>query len=217
MENVENKAVVVENVSLKIKNETILDNINLELEKGKIHGLIGRNGSGKTMLIKCICGFVKASEGNIYVDGVLIGKQTDFPKKCGIIIETPGFVPYYSGYRNLKILAGLNNGTSKEAVKKAMDDTGISYAAGKLVKTYSLGMRQRLGIAQAIMDDPDILFLDEPMNGLDKEGVEDMRKLFLGLKKQGKTILLVSHNSEDIESLCDDIHEIEKGKIVGKH
>ncbi len=217
MENVENKAVVVENVSLKIKNETILDNINLELEKGKIHGLIGRNGSGKTMLIKCICGFVKASEGNIYVDGVLIGKQTDFPKKCGIIIETPGFVPYYSGYRNLKILAGLNNGTSKEAVKKAMDDTGISYAAGKLVKTYSLGMRQRLGIAQAIMDDPDILFLDEPMNGLDKEGVEDMRKLFLGLKKQGKTILLVSHNSEDIESLCDDIHEIEKGKIVGEH
>lgn len=217
MENVENKAVVVENVSLKIKNETILANINLELEKGKIHGLIGRNGSGKTMLIKCICGFVKASEGNIYVDGVLIGKQTDFPKKCGIIIETPGFVPYYSGYRNLKILAGLNNGTSKEAVKKAMDDTGISYAAGKLVKTYSLGMRQRLGIAQAIMDDPDILFLDEPMNGLDKEGVEDMRKLFLGLKKQGKTILLVSHNSEDIESLCDDIHEIEKGKIVGEH
>lgn len=217
MENVENKAVVVENVSLKIKNETILDNINLELEKGKIHGLIGRNGSGKTILIKCICGFVKASEGNIYVDGVLIGKQTDFPKKCGIIIETPGFVPYYSGYRNLKILAGLNNGTSKEAVKKAMDDTGISYAAGKLVKTYSLGMRQRLGIAQAIMDDPDILFLDEPMNGLDKEGVEDMRKLFLGLKKQGKTILLVSHNSEDIESLCDDIHEIEKGKIVGEH
>ncbi len=217
MENIENKAVVVENVSLKIKNETILDNINLELEKGKIHGLIGRNGSGKTMLIKCICGFVKASEGNIYVDGVLIGKQTDFPKKCGIIIETPGFVPYYSGYRNLKILAGLNNGTSKEAVKKAMDDTGISYAAGKLVKTYSLGMRQRLGIAQAIMDDPDILFLDEPMNGLDKEGVEDMRKLFLGLKKQGKTILLVSHNSEDIESLCDDIHEIEKGKIVGEH
>lgn len=217
MENIENKAVVVENLSLKIKNETILDNINLELEKGKIHGLIGRNGSGKTMLIKCICGFVKASEGNIYVDGVLIGKQTDFPKKCGIIIETPGFVPYYSGYRNLKILAGLNNGTSKEAVKKAMDDTGISYAAGKLVKTYSLGMRQRLGIAQAIMDDPDILFLDEPMNGLDKEGVEDMRKLFLGLKKQGKTILLVSHNSEDIESLCDDIHEIEKGKIVGEH
>ena len=217
MENIENKAVVVENLSLKIKNETILDNINLELEKGKIHGLIGRNGSGKTMLIKCICGFVKASEGNIYVDGVLIGKQTDFPKKCGIIIETPGFVPYYSGYRNLKILAGLNNGTSKEAVKKAMDDTGISYAAGKLVKTYSLGMRQRLGIAQAIMDDPDILFLDEPMNGLDKEGVEDMRKLFLGLKKQGKTILLVSHNSEDIESLCDDIYEIEKGKIVGEH
>lgn len=217
MENIENKAVVVENLSLKIKNETILDNINLELEKGKIHGLIGRNGSGKTMLIKCICGFVKASEGNIYVDGVLIGKQTDFPKKCGIIIETPGFVPYYSGYRNLKILAGLNNGTSKEAVKKAMDDTGISYAAGKLVKTYSLGMRQRLGIAQAIMDDPDILFLDEPMNGLDKEGVEDMRKLFLGLKKQGKTILLVSHNSEDIESLCDDIHKIEKGKIVGEH
>lgn len=217
MENIENKAVVIENLSLKIKNETILDNINLELEKGKIHGLIGRNGSGKTMLIKCICGFVKASEGNIYVDGVLIGKQTDFPKKCGIIIETPGFVPYYSGYRNLKILAGLNNGTSKEAVKKAMDDTGISYAAGKLVKTYSLGMRQRLGIAQAIMDDPNILFLDEPMNGLDKEGVEDMRKLFLGLKKQGKTILLVSHNSEDIESLCDDIHEIEKGKIVGEH
>lgn len=217
MENIENKAVVVENLSLKIKNDTILDNINLELEKGKIHGLIGRNGSGKTMLIKCICGFVKASEGNIYVDGVLIGKQTDFPKKCGIIIETPGFVPYYSGYRNLKILAGLNKGTSKEAVKKAMDDTGISYAAGKLVKTYSLGMRQRLGIAQAIMDDPDILFLDEPMNGLDKEGVEDMRKLFLGLKKQGKTILLVSHNSEDIESLCDDIHKIEKGKIVGEH
>lgn len=207
------EAVVVENLSLKIKDEIILSDVNLRLEKGKIHGLIGRNGSGKTMLIKCICGFIKPSEGRIVVDKTEVGKQTDFPKNCGIIIETPGFIPYYSGYRNLSVLAGLTRNTDKSAIKKAMEDTGILYAARKPVRTYSLGMRQRLGIAQAIMDNPDILFLDEPMNGLDKEGVEDMRKLFKKLRSEGKTILLVSHNSEDIESLCDDIFEIEKGRI----
>ena len=183
-------------------------------EKGKIHGLIGRNGSGKTMLMKCICGFVKPSQGEIFVAGERIGKDCDFPKNTGIIIETPGFIPYYSGYKNLKLLAGLNNKIGKQEVREAMEKVGLDPDLKRHVKKYSLGMRQRLGLAQAIMEGPELLILDEPMNGLDKEGVEDMRKYLLDFKTQGKTILIASHSSEDIEVLCDTVHEMDKGVMT---
>ena len=210
--------ITVKNVSLSIKKTEILKDISAEFERGRIHGLIGRNGSGKTMLMKCICGFVRPTSGEITVNEKRIGKDFDFPKNIGIIIETPGFIPYYSGYKNLKLLADLNKKIGAEEIKKAMLQVGLDPDLKRHVKKYSLGMRQRLGLAQAIMENPDLLILDEPMNGLDKEGVADMRKYLLDLKEQGKTILIASHSAEDIEVLCDTVCEMDKGilsKIKG--
>ncbi len=178
-----------------------------------LHGLIGRNGSGKTMLMKCICGFIKPTSGEIIVDGKQVGKDVDFPKDMGIIIETPGFIPYYSGYKNLKLLAGLNNKIGKDEIKSSMKQVGLDPELKRHVRKYSLGMRQRLGLAQAIMENPKILILDEPFNGLDKDGVKEMREYLLSYKEQGKTILICSHSAEDISVLCDTVHEMDKGVI----
>ena len=208
-----NYAIEVKNVGLKIKKDVILKEINVNFEKGKIHGIVGRNGCGKTMLMKCICGFVKPTDGEVFVEGKKIGKDVDFPQNVGIIIETPGFVPYYSGYRNLKILAGLRKKIGKEEIMDILKQVGLEGAENKLVRKYSLGMRQRLGLAQAMMEKPDIFILDEPMNGLDNEGVEEMRVILKGLKEAGKTILLVSHNSEDISILSDEIYYMDKGTM----
>ena len=206
--------IKVTDLSLTIKSTDILKNINISFEKGKIHGLIGRNGSGKTMLMKCICGFIRPSEGEIIVDEKRIRKDCDFPDSVGIIIETPGFIPYYSGYKNLKLLADLNKKIDKEQIKISMKQVGLDPDMKRHVKKYSLGMRQRLGLAQAIMENPDLLILDEPMNGLDKDGVDDMRKYLLNLKGRGKTILMASHSSEDIEILCDTVCEMDKGVLT---
>lgn len=209
-----NDIIKVNNINLKIGNTQILKNVGISFAKGKIHGLIGRNGSGKTMLMKCICGFVKPTEGTIFVADKQIGKDCDFPDSVGIIIETPGFIPYYSGYRNLKLLADLNRKIDKEKIRNTMQMVGLDPDLKRHVKKYSLGMRQRLGLAQAIMENPDLLILDEPMNGLDKDGVSDMRKYLLNLKEQGKTILIASHSAEDIEILCDTVCEMDKGVLT---
>lgn len=203
----------VKNLSLTIKKTEILKNIDVAFESGKIHGLIGRNGSGKTMLMKCICGFVKPTEGEIFVAGKKIGRDLDFPDNTGIIIETPGFIPYYSGYKNLKLLADLKNKIDKQQIRNTMVQVGLDPDLKRHVRKYSLGMRQRLGLAQAIMEDPELLILDEPMNGLDKEGVADMRQYLLDLKEMGKTILIASHSSEDIDILCDTVSEMDKGVL----
>lgn len=208
--------IEVRDVTLVIGKTTILKNVTASFESGKIYGLIGRNGSGKTMLMKCICGFIRPTSGEIIVDEKKVGKEIDFPQNMGIIIETPGFIPYYSGYKNLKLLAGLRKRINNEGIKQAMINVGLDPKLKRHVKKYSLGMRQRLGLAQAIMENPDILILDEPMNGLDKEGVEDMREYLLQLKKQGKLILIASHSSEDISILCDCIYEMEKGILMCK-
>ncbi len=210
MENI----IDIKNISLTLGKTDILNNVNISFEKGKIHGLIGRNGSGKTMLMKCICGFIKPTSGDITVDGKQVGKDVDFPKNMGIIIETPGFIPYYSGYKNLKLLAGLNNKISKNEIIQAMEQVGLDPNLKRHVRKYSLGMRQRLGLAQAIMENPDLLILDEPMNGLDKDGVRDMRKYLMSLKDNGKTILICSHSAEDIEVLCDTVCEMDKGVLT---
>lgn len=202
------------NLFLTIKKTEILKNINAEFKQGEIHGLIGRNGSGKTMLMKCICGFVRPTSGEITVAGKQIGKDCDFPENVGIIIETPGFIPYYSGYKNLKLLADLNKKINKEEIRETMRKVGLDPDLKRHVKKYSLGMRQRLGLAQAVMENPDILILDEPMNGLDKDGVGDMREYLLDLKKQGKTIIIASHSSEDIAVLCDTVSEMDKGILT---
>lgn len=206
--------IEVENVSLTLGKNPILTDVSVSFEEGKIHGLIGRNGSGKTMLLKCICGFIKPTKGQIVVDGKRVGKDVDFPKDMGVIIETPGFIPYYSGYKNLKILAGLSGKADKEKIKECMQRVGLDPNLKRHVKKYSLGMRQRLGLAQAIMEDPKTLILDEPFNGLDKDGVQEMREYLLGYKEHGKTILICSHSAEDISILCDTVHEMDKGVLT---
>ncbi len=206
--------IQVKNVSLTLQKTEILKAINIRFAAGQIHGLIGRNGSGKTMLMKCICGFIRPTSGMIYVAGKQVGKDCDFPDRLGLIIETPGFIPYYSGYKNLKLLADLNKRIDRDAVKRAMRQVGLDPELKRHVKKYSLGMRQRLGLAQAIMENPNLLILDEPMNGLDKDGVADMRKYLLDLKAQGKTILIASHSAEDISCLCDTVCEMDKGVLT---
>lgn len=203
----------VRNVFLTLGKTEILKDISVSFERGKIHGLNGRNGSGKTMLMKCICGFVKPNSGEITVDGKQVGKDCDFPQSMGVIIETPGFIPYYSGYKNLKLLAELRGKIGGGEIKNTMHRVGLDPELKRPVRKYSLGMRQRLGLAQAIMENPDLLILDEPMNGLDKEGVADMRQYLLELKSQGKTILIASHSAEDIDALCDTVYEMDKGKL----
>ena len=206
--------ITVKNLSLKIQKDVILSDIDLHIERGKITGLVGRNGCGKTMLMKCITGFVKPTQGEVIFDGKKIGDEIDFPKNTGIIIETPIFVPYYSGYKNLMELAMLQKKIGKAEVEEVLKQVGLYEARHKLVRKYSLGMRQRLGIAQALMENPETLILDEPMNGLDNECVALVRDILAALKKQGKTILLVSHNAEDIRVLCDVIYEMDKGRII---
>lgn len=206
--------IIIEKLTKKFKETEVLSNINISFSKGKIHGLIGRNGSGKTMLMKCICGLVPVTSGQITVEGKIVGKDVDIPKNLGIIIETPGFLPNYSAYKNLKFLADISGHASKEQIIASIESVGLDPKSKKHVGKYSLGMKQRLGLAQAIMENPDLLILDEPMNGLDKEGVVDMRKYLLNLKEQGKTMLIASHSAEDIEILCDTVCEMDKGVLT---
>ena len=187
--------------------------MSIECEQGKIYGLIGRNGSGKTMLMKSILGFVHCDSGSIEVFGKTIGKDTDYAPDTGIIIETPGFIGYYSGYKNLKLLADIKRNIDDKRIREVMAFVGLDPDMKKSVRKYSLGMRQRLGLAQAIMEDPKLLILDEPFNGLDNEGVEEMRRCLLGLKEKGTTILLASHSKEDVGALCDEVYQMEHGRI----
>lgn len=201
--------IVVEHVYKSFGKEHVLKDVNLQINPGHIYGIVGNNGSGKTVLMKCICGFMRPDQGNIYVNGEHIGVGRDFPKSLGLIIETPGFLPNVSGYKNLKILASLKGKIGKKEITETLLRVGLDPVMKKPVAKYSLGMRQRLGIAQAIMENPDVLILDEPFNGLDKNGVVHMRNLIKELKHQGKAILLASHNGKDIEELCDMVHDME--------
>lgn len=195
---------------------TVLNDINIVFEKEKIHGIIGRNGSGKTVLIKTICGFVRPDKGEIIVDGKVIGEDVDFPENIGVIIEGPGFIPNVNAYKNLQYLASLRGRIGEREICEAMFRVGLNPNDKKHVGKYSLGMKQRLGLAQAIMENPQILILDEPMNGLDRSGVENMRTLFRQFKDEGKTIILVSHNTEDIRLLCDTVHEMDNGRLINE-
>lgn len=203
----------IQNVSRDFGKERVLHSVTRQLEPGRIHGIVGNNGSGKTVLMKCICGFLLPTEGQIIVNGNRIGRDVDFPEDLGLIIEAPGFLPQYSGLKNLEILASLRKKIGLEGVAEAIRRVGLDPLLKKPVGKYSLGMRQRLGIAQAIMENPSLLILDEPFNGLDKHGVEEMRELLKGLKDEGKTILLASHNQIDIDELCDTVCEMDGGRM----
>ncbi|MGI5986221.1 MAG: ATP-binding cassette domain-containing protein [Oscillospiraceae bacterium] len=209
----DNTAVSVRDVTKAFGEQEVLKNVSVEFPKGGIYGLIGRNGSGKTVLLKCICGFVPPTSGEITVWDKRVGQDVDFPNDLGFIIESPGFLPAVSGLKNLKYLASIRNKISEKRIRECISLVGLDPDSKKPVGKYSMGMRQRLGIAQAIMENPELIVLDEPMNGLDNHGVDEMRTLFLELKEEGKTILLTSHNREDIQLLCDSVYEMEAGEL----
>lgn len=203
--------ISVKNAVKRFKETTALDNVSVDFERGKIHGIIGRNGSGKSVLFKCITGFMALDSGEITVMGEKVrpAKAQDI----GIIIEQPGFIGSLSGYKNLKLLAGIRKEISDERIREVIRFVGLDPDEKKHVSKYSMGMRQRLGIAQAIMESPPILVIDEPMNGLDKNGVAEIRELLKKLREDGTTILIASHYSGDIDELCDTVHEMELGRI----
>ncbi|PXV95709.1 ABC-2 type transport system ATP-binding protein [Lachnotalea glycerini] len=205
--------IKVLHVGKRIREQIILNDINLEFQDSKIYGLIGRNGSGKTVLLKCIAGFMKPSEGEIWFNDKKIGKDVKFLENMGFILNTPGFLLELSGFKNLQYLASINRRAGKKEISEAMELVGLDPKNKKSVGKYSLGMRQRLGIAQAIMEDPEILILDEPMNSLDEQAVEEIRNILLQLKEKGKLIIITSHNKEDIEFLCDEVYQIRQGII----
>ena len=185
--------IKVENVSKKFGADTALNNVSIEFESGKIYGIVGRNGSGKTVLFKTIIGFLKPTSGKVIVDGKEIGKDTDFADNIGIIIETPGFLSSYTGFKNLEYLASIKNVIGKKEIQESMERVGLDPNSKKKVGKYSL---------------------DEPMNGLDNQGVEEVRGILLNLRDEGKAIILASHNKEDIEVLCDEVYEMDHGKLT---
>lgn len=192
----------------------VLININASFDDGKIHGLIGRNGSGKTVLLKCICGLIRPSSGSIVISGKQIGKDIEIPESFAALIENPGFLPNYSGEANLSFLMSVNTPVVREKIRQVLRQVGLENDRKKHVGKYSLGMRQKLGIAQVIMEDPMLMIFDEPMNGLDKKSVSETRELFKQLRDRKRTILLASHNAQDIDELCDSVYEVDAGRMT---
>lgn len=196
----------------KFKETVALNHVTVRFETGRIHGIVGRNGSGKTVLFKCICGFMQLTSGSILVDGRPVKPGT--AQEIGVIVEEPGFIGSLSGYKNLKLLASIQRKISDADVREALERVGLDPSLKKHVSKYSMGMRHRLGIAQAIMEKPKLLILDEPMNGLDKQGVMEIRRVLKQLNREGATIILSSHYAEDIEVLCDTVYEMDAGVLT---
>ena len=209
--------IEVSHVNKNFKNNKVLKDVTLRCESGRIYGLVGHNGSGKKVLFKTICGFLSCDEGTVSVNGKVMGKDKDMLTEAGIIIEDPGFLRNWSAYHNLEFLYTIRNRPDKSYLHSVLNTVGLDPKLKRPVGKFSLGMRQRLALAQAIMEDPPILILDEAMNGLDKNGVAEIRELLLKMKNENRLIILASHNREDIEILCDEVYEMEDGilrKIV---
>ena len=205
-----------ENISKKIRGKVILDNIDLTLTSGNVYGFVGRNGSGKTMLFRALSGLMKIDTGIIYLDDRILGKDFSVLPSLGMIIENTGMYPEYTGFTNLKILAGIKKIIGKEKIKETLNRVGLLPDDKRTVRKYSLGLKQRLAIAQAIMEKPDIIMLDEPTNGLDEKGVQLIREIIAQEKERGALILLASHSAEDIKLLSDEVFHISEGKIINK-
>lgn len=205
--------IKIENYTQKIKKDIILNDINLHLKENKIYGFVGRNGSGKSILFKGICGLLNISNGKIIIKGKEIGKDIDFYDNLGAVLDGAGFLPNLSSFDNLKLLASIRNKISDSDIKSALNKVGLDPNDKKKYKKYSLGMKQKLALAQAIMENPELLILDEPFNGLDSYSVKDIREMLIDYKKEGKTILISSHIKEDIDILCDEVYELNRGNI----
>ena len=208
------KVLEIKGIGKTINNNVILKDVNLSLEFGNIYGLKGMNGSGKTVLLKIICGIMFPTEGEILLDNKSYTKDKKFLESLGALIEYPGFIKDENGFNNLKYLADINSKISDDSIKEAIKRVGLDYTDKRKVKKYSLGMKQRLGIAQAIMEDPEILILDEPTNGLDDSGLEIIKDIILENKKENKLVLVVSHDKEFLDLICDEIYFIKNGSIM---
>lgn len=203
------------NLTKIIKGNTILDSISLEMESGKIYGIQGKNGSGKTMLMKAICGLIRPTSGEVWINGERLGDKYDFPKDTGALIENPGFLRNYNGFDNLKFLAEINGKANKEDIENILNEVGLEDVGNKKYKKFSLGMKQKLGIAAALLENPDLIILDEPTNALDEESVHKLRNILVKRKEQGALIIVSSHDREELEILSDKIIKMESGKIIG--
>ena len=209
-----NDYIQLTNISKTFGKQTVLQPLTMGFEEGMIHGIIGRNGFGKTVLMKMILGILQPTTGTVIVGDKRIGKDVDFPESAGAIIETIEFIPYMSAYQNLADIAAMRGNLSKTQIKEVLEMVGLGNVGRKHVSKFSMGMRQRLAIAQAVMESPKLLILDEPMNGMDEKGVEEMRRLILARKAAGTTIILSSHNIEDIRILCDQVYRIDAGVVM---
>ncbi|HHK6740744.1 TPA: ATP-binding cassette domain-containing protein [Streptococcus pneumoniae] len=201
---------MLKNIELKLKKTCVFQNLNFSCKQGEIIGITGANGSGKSVLFKLIAGLYSPSYGEVLINGENIVPERKIPANLGALIEEPGFINYYSGFKNLQYLASIRGVVGNQEINDTLKIVGLYEQKDQKVKTYSLGMRKKLGIAQAIMENPSILLLDEPMNALDKSSVENMRTLFRKLSSEkGTTILIASHSEEDIRILCDKVYAIE--------
>jgi ABC-2 type transport system ATP-binding protein len=207
-------AIMVRNVHKSFRNSHVLDDVSMTVESGEMIGIVGNNGSGKSVLLKCICGLIRPDSGQIKVSGKVIGNDIDFPDGVGAIIESPGFMPQRSGYTNLKYLWSINRKQPMSVINESMRIVGLDPKLKRRVGKYSMGMRQRLGLAQALMEHPNILILDEPFNGLDKHALQHMRMLVKQLNEEGKTIIITSHNPQDIDTCCTKVYELDEGKMT---
>ena len=208
-------AVRLEDNSKSFKSAEVLKNINLTLESGKVIGLKGKNGSGKTMLMRAISGLILPTSGKVYINDKELGRQISFPPSIGVLIENPSFISNYTGFKNLKILASIQNRISDDEIRDAIRKVGLDPDDKRTFKKYSLGMKQRLGIAAAIMERPDIVILDEPINALDEAGAGLIKGLLDELKANGSLIIIACHDTEELNYLSDEIYEIYDGEITG--
>ena len=208
--------IKITDVNKIIKKEPILRDINLEFTGGKVYGLRGKNGSGKTMLMRAICGLITPDSGIIDINGKILGKDISFPESIGVLIENPAFIGNYTGFKNLKVLASIQNRIGDEQIRKALEDIGLDPDDKRTYRKYSLGMKQKLGIAAAVMENPDIIILDEPINALDDVSVEKVHDILEEQKKRGAVIIIACHDKEELDQLSDEIIEISDGRIINK-
>lgn len=208
--------IELKNVSKTIKGKSVLRNISMTLEKGRVIGFSGVNGSGKTMLMRLIAGLIFPTNGEIIIDGKKLGKEIEFPESIGLLIENPSFLDYYSGFQNLKILSSIRKEVSEEEIRDIIRCVGLDPEDKKIYKKYSLGMKQRLGIAGALLEKPEILILDEPTNALDEDGVGMLKALVAGEKERGALVIVSCHDKEVLQSMTDEIYELREGSLIGK-
>ena len=207
---------MVKNVSKKIKDAVILNDISVSFSSGRIYGLKGKNGSGKTMLMRTVAGLLIPDSGSVVINGRTLHKDMSFPDSIGILIENPAFLPQYTGFKNLKLLASLSSGISDEDIRTALERVGLDPDDKRTYRKYSLGMKQKLGIANAIMGEPDIIILDEPINALDEETVQKIKEVLLGIRDNDKLIIIACHDREELEYLSDVIYEIKDGSVIDR-